>query len=1215
MAQHLSIRVPWHDNGYCGQVCNKPCNNNSCLRLKNISENRVDEKEKELAGMKMLGNEMHLSCISEGAAFMSPESLIRQTVHPYKKSNPDSHGHFLETDIEYPQYALPARPFRWTMKGTNIAYPLKEKFNIDFQESREPIFKFNTIWVQEAQNQREIFKYFYKNVLPKQSICIPYAKQVPFIDDSRRVVIGLGLVDKVIPAVEHKHTGEGDLRSMTWETMICHTIREDRSNGFLFPYNELMEYAETHPEFDIKETTVFVSDEYFDEFSYATEHVSHDAVIDVLLQSLKVLSKIKECIEGDWDKCIRWVNERLTEVWKDRGAYPGIGSMLCAAGFQFGILIAEELRGLLDEGKDVFELLDKIIKEPYKYLSQSIAKSISELNQNSWINLSIERKKLFKLMSRFSFTAKQAEVYFNVEQRVKHNISCLDSEFIENPYLFYEKSRNVEQELQISLKKVDMAVFPKKDIQDKFPLDLPSRLNSDNDKRRVRAFAINILEGVSQNGHTIYPCNNLVLDINDLTVDPPCRVTLDDLNGIKEFIGEEIEICIMKDGKLACQLKRYKEIAELVRSSVSKRVNSRKRHQVNVDWRRIVDDAFGVCKDDKEEKARIEKTAVLKELSEARLSVLIGGAGTGKTTLLSLLCSSEEIQNGGILVLAPTGKARVRINLAMGKRDIKVTAKTVAQFLVQNKRYDFRTQTYHLSDVPVSDVPNTVIIDESSMLTEEMFGALLQSLKSASRIIFVGDPNQLPPIGAGRPFVDLVRFLNKDLGDNVFPRVTKSYGELKITRRQQSNEIKRYDTELAGWFKEGTESLDENIFEMLQSNNTNEHVIFKMWRDNEELERLILECVAEETGMDGIDDIEGFNKSLGGVVTEKGTYFNSGNATVLDDWLILAPVKNMPFGVNNINRLIHEKYRQSYMELSKRTWNKKIPGALGNEKIVYGDKVINTFNEKRVAYPQVNALNYVANGEIGIAAGSFGKQTKFLNVEFSSQPGFTYSYTQKDFGDEVESPLELAYALTIHKAQGSEFKKVILVLNEPCRLISKELLYTAITRQCDKLIILYNDEAYHLRKYSSMIYSDIAKRFTNLFEVPNIVKVNDKYYENGLIHKTLRGELVRSKSEVIIANMLYQNNIDYEYEKEIKLDGYRKIPDFTIEDQESGETYYWEHCGMMQNAEYKKRWENKKRFYEKYGIVEGENLIVTYDDENGSIDSQTIQKYISENLI
>lgn len=148
-----------------------------------------------------------------------------------------------------------------------------------------------------------------------------------------------------------------------------------------------------------------------------------------------------------------------------------------------------------------------------------------------------------------------------------------------------------------------------------------------------------------------------------------------------------------------------------------------------------------------------------------------------------------------------------------------------------------------------------------------------------------------------------------------------------------------------------------------------------------------------------------------------------------------------------------------------------------------------------------------------------------------------------------------------------------------------------------------------------MIYSDIAKRFTNLFEVPNIVKVNDKYYENGLIHKTLRGELVRSKSEVIIANMLYQNNIDYEYEKEIKLDGYRKIPDFTIEDQESGETYYWEHCGMMQNAEYKKRWENKKRFYEKYGIVEGENLIVTYDDENGSIDSQTIQKYISENLI
>ena len=82
----------------------------------------------------------------------------------------------------------------------------------------------------------------------------------------------------------------------------------------------------------------------------------------------------------------------------------------------------------------------------------------------------------------------------------------------------------------------------------------------------------------------------------------------------------------------------------------------------------------------------------------------------------------------------------------------------------------------------------------------------------------------------------------------------------------------------------------------------------------------------------------------------------------------------------------------------------------------------------------------------------------------------------------------LAYALTVHKSQGSEFDKVILVLNEPSRMLSRELLYTALTRQKDKIIILYNENAYKLRDYSSVEYSDIAKRFTCLFDAPKIVE-------------------------------------------------------------------------------------------------------------------------------
>ena len=88
--------------------------------------------------------------------------------------------------------------------------------------------------------------------------------------------------------------------------MIGHSIRDNRKDGFLLPYREMMEYAEVHPEFDIRTVTVFAEDEFFDEFSYATEHLSYDAVISVLLQTIKALEIVKNCIPGNWEECIVW---------------------------------------------------------------------------------------------------------------------------------------------------------------------------------------------------------------------------------------------------------------------------------------------------------------------------------------------------------------------------------------------------------------------------------------------------------------------------------------------------------------------------------------------------------------------------------------------------------------------------------------------------------------------------------------------------------------------------------------------------------------------------------------------------------------------------------------------------------------------------------------------------------------------------------------------
>jgi hypothetical protein len=149
-----------------------------------------------------------------------------------------------------------------------------------------------------------------------------------------------------------------------------------------------------------------------------------------------------------------------------------------------------------------------------------------------------------------------------------------------------------------------------------------------------------------------------------------------------------------------------------------------------------------------------------------------------------------------------------------------------------------------------------------------------------------------------------------------------------------------------------------------------------------------------------------------------------------------------------------------------------------------------------------------------------------------------------------------------------------------------------------------------------MEFSDIARRFTNLFEKPDIVEYKSHFYEAGLIHKTARGtELVRSKSEVIIADALFDCGIDYAYEKELDLgENGIKSPDFTIEDVESGPLFYWEHCGMMGDASYRRRWEAKREAYEKHGIIEGKNLIVSYDDTNGGINSQEIRALIERYL-
>jgi hypothetical protein len=1218
VAQHISIRIPWHDNGYNGTVCKNPCGNTACLRLKNIYENRDQEFEQALSETSMSGNEQKLVCISEGGACMSPQSLYRTTVHNYKKGGSKQHQHFQETELEYPAYSLPARPFRWMMKNdTGYDY---SHYGIKFDESHEPVLDFRTDWVQDADNHRAIFDYFYHDVAPGKSLCVLYSKQVSFVEDNRRVIMGIGFVDKIVPAPEHNHTDEGKLRSMVWETMICHSIREDCKNGFMMPYTELMAYAEEHAEFNITESVVFEPESCRDEFSYVTEHLTYDSLIEVLLTTRKAFNLIKDIrLSGkDWTDCINWINERIDEVWQDRGIFPGLGPMLLAAGFHSGILIAEKLKKEFGENEDFWRKLDSLIVH--------LSSDVSSIERKTWKNsITGERRDLFKLLSRISLSTVQAKTIFDPAERNKAELTFTDKEIIDDPYILYERTRECGERFHISIRKIDNAMFPPAILRKMRPQETLSLLESENDERRIRAIMISELETKAEIGHTVYPAENLVLEINTLPIYPVCLVTTDILDAITDFLSPEIISIEMKNKKKAYKLKRFAVIDKLIKDIVEARIDSQPL-EIEVDWHGILYSHFGEITGDAEEieleeKARNEKAACMKILAKSKLSVLVGGAGTGKTTLLSLFCSSPIIQNGGILVLAPTGKARVKLSMAMNKKNVRHTRQTLAQFALYNGHYKGDTGKYIINGSSSAKLPDTVIIDECSMLTEEMMGSLLELVKKAKRIILAGDPNQLPPIGAGRPFVDLVTYLRKNLAEDSFPLVCKNFCQLTVSRRQTKGI--RLDVEIAKWFIPDSQ-VDDDIFTRLQADELKPFVRYKQWETEEDLQNCLFEIFNEELDIKSKDDVNGFNLSLGGQPRGRGIHFSTGDANGVDNWQILSPLRNLPpYGVAIINHVIHESYRSGMIKLARQVYNRKIHKPLGPENIVYADKVINIHNMKRNKkrlrpYPphKNEDDNYIANGEIGLAVNGF-INSKYFNVEFSSQPGRTYSFTESDFTEEGEAALELAYALTVHKAQGSEFKTVILIIGEPCHILSRELLYTALTRQSERLIILYNKEAHNLKAYSSDFYSDISRRFTSLFEQPDIVEVaveNKKWsFDNGLIHRTLKGHLVRSKSELVIANRLFEKNIDYEYEKELVFDGLRKSPDFTITTL-AGDTFYWEHCGMMGHSGYKAHWEQKKKLYLAHGIEEGKNLIVTYDQANGGLNAQDIESAIEEYL-
>ena len=910
--KHLSIRVPWHDNVWNGTVCNNAKNNDACLALKNCAENRNDKLEIELSGKKIcdIKDENKLPpCISESAMFMADFDFTKNLKHPYAKGYNNYYKHLLPTPVVFTKYSAPAIPFRWGMPEHAIDFA--EQYNLDYDSNQEPYIKtndeslkFTTNWVQDYHNQKAVFDCFFEHINPNESLSFFYAKEVPFVEENNRVLIGLGEITSIIQQKAFDTSSDTGFVSMPWEHMVNHSIRPDFKNGFIFPYHQAIEYQKEHPNFDPKSIAVIIPNEFRLEFSYATEHVSHDFAIYILRESIKKIEFAKKLeIGSNWDNILEWLSKKLILIKELRGDYPGFGVALSTLGVEKGHFLAQHILNSIKKDECPWQFLDSVFSN-LNLLPDNLKDSVSIENIEIWDSYKKNRKNrlsLLQLLSRFNLSEAQAKIIFDTEQRKKEYQHKTDEELIENPYLLYEISIHSTEPINYSVIDTGLMLNRNKKLKPN-----QTKKFANLSKERIKALTVMQLERQANNGHTLFPEEEIIKNIANLPIEPECNLNADYFNLASSIFDNSIITQYTADNKKAYQLSRFNDTAELINQVITKRLKAKK-HNLQEGWEKYLSEIV-FENTEADNKAKKEKIKALEVMANSRFSVLIGQAGSGKTTLLSALASIPKIKQGNVLFLAPTGKARVRMEDKAKKYG--VTAKTIASFLYKSGRFKGSTQTFHLNDADKEMGYKTVIIDECSMLTEVMLAATLQHLKRVERLILVGDYRQLPPIGAGRPFFDIINYIKPEGIENKFPKIGDSYIELTASARQvKTDNNRRLDTDFANLFGGNIqENNADDTFEKVISNESENIKIFN-WDNESDFENVLFNVLKNELE---ITDELSFNKTIGANDSGFFNFNRNGHKSVekIEDWQLLSPIRSKVFGTKQLNRGLHQKLKK-----------------------------------------------------------------------------------------------------------------------------------------------------------------------------------------------------------------------------------------------------------------------------------------------------------------
>lgn len=396
-------------------------------------------------------------------------------------------------------------------------------------------------------------------------------------------------------------------------------------------------------------------------------------------------------------------------------------------------------------------------------------------------------------------------------------------------------------------------------------------------------------------------------------------------------------------------------------------------------------DQLGIVLDELQIKAVLESV-------KNGLFILSGGPGTGKTTTINTMIKYFEQQGLDILLGAPTGRAAKRMTEATGYE-----ARTIHRMLELNGALDEDNKgarfERNMENPLEADV---IIIDEMSMVDLTLFQALLQAVCSGTRLILVGDVDQLPSVGPGQILRDLMR-------SQCFPMVVLDH----IFRQAATSDI------------------------IVNAHRINKGLTISL--DNKSKDFFFLER----------NDVNVIYKHMIQLIREKLPKYVNADCMEIQ---VLTPMRKGTLGVEQLNQIL-----QQYLNPPD---SSKKEHQAGSTVFREGDKVMQIRNNYQLEWEIVSKYNIPIDRGGGVFNGDVGRVVEIrehaeqMVVEFEEGRKVTYPFSGLE-------ELELAYAITIHKSQGSEYPAVIMpLLTGPRMLFNRNLLYTGVTRARNCVTIL-----------------------------------------------------------------------------------------------------------------------------------------------------------------